>query len=132
METQNVTFKARELTVWQKIAQFTVNIPKGRMLEEFTFDGQNVTVKTQKGKTFTAPLAETKVRIQEDQYERKEFFLSHGADKVAIKEIGYMLADEEWDKLKEILESAPDTGETNMSKATGILEKIKSILEWFT
>lgn len=79
METQTVNFKAKELTVWQKIAQFTINIPKARMLEEFAFDGQNVTVKTKKGKTFTAPLADTKVRIQEDQYNRKRVLpLSRG------------------------------------------------------
>lgn len=132
METQTVKFKAKELTVWQKIAQFTINIPKARMIEEFAFDGQNVTVKTKKGKTFTAPLTDTKVRIQEDQYNRKEFFLYHGEDKVIIKEVGWMLTDEEWDKVKEILESAPNTGETNMSKATKVLEKVKDTLEMFS
>lgn len=95
-------------------------IPKTWRLDEFDVKDGIVSIRLQSGKSLSFSLSELKVRFQKDSYDRREFYLQHGKEKLHFKEIPGTLEKEEWDTLFAILESASDTGETTLGMITRI------------
>lgn len=122
MEEFNKHYKARKLSVWQKMMQAAWF--KRYYLDEFECKDGIIKITTQGGKSICAPLAVLKVRFQKDTYDRRECRLQHGNDKLFFQEIPGMLEEEEWDTLFAILESAGDAGESVLGKITMIGRKM--------
>lgn len=117
------SFKTRELNFWQKLAQVYWVIPKSWQLDEFTINGDILTIRTKAGKNLSAPISELRIRIQKDKYDRHEVFVYLGEEKLTFKEIGYMLSDEEWQEILAILEAVPDNDVTKLGKVTDKIQK---------
>lgn len=125
------SFKTRELNFWQKLAQVYWVIPKSWQLDEFTINGDILTIRTKAGKNLSAPISELRIRIQKDKYDRHEVFVYHGEEKLTFKEIGYMLSDEEWQEILAILEAVPDNDVTKLGKVTDKIEKMTKAAKFF-
>ena len=121
-------YKTRELKIWQKILQVYWFNPKSWLLDEFIFDNNQITFKVRNGNVISASILDLKVRYQKDNYERIEVYITNGNEKLHFKEIPWMLTDEEWEDVFNILDTVPDISSTKMSKVVGVF---RSILSFF-
>lgn len=94
-----VHFKARELTLLQKIAQAYWANPKSWLLDELMVEGGTLTIVRKNGDRFEAPLCDVEATFAVDNYDRREVNVCCGAKKTRFKEIPGMLSEEEWDAL---------------------------------
>ena len=123
------TYKTQEPNFWQKLMQVYWFNPKSWLLDEFSIDNEILSFKTKAGKTITAPITDLRIRVQVDNYDRHEVYVTHGKEKLHFKEIGYMLSDEEWEEIFDILSLVPDTGITAMGWITAVARKVINELE---
>jgi len=75
---------------------------KNWQLSEFTFKDVQIIVSLQNDKSLAAPLSELKVRTLTQNNGRVASF-TYNENKIHFQEICYMLQNEEWDKILEIL-----------------------------
>ena len=123
------SYKTSELSFFQKLAQVYWFNPKSWLLDEFIIDGDTITIRTKAGKELKGKLRELRIRVQADKYERREVFIQKDKEKSHFKEIPWMLTDEEWDEIFEVLNSAPDSGATKLSWFVTALKWIIKIFE---
>jgi hypothetical protein len=113
-------YKTKDLSWWQKFMQMYWFTPKSWLLEEFVFDGTNVTIKTKNGKKLTVERVDMTTKYSKDKYDRREFVVKSRYAKIKFKEIPGMLDDEQWQDICDILEAS----ETTLSKFVGGVGKI--------
>ena len=124
----NRAFKTHEPNDWEKMLQvYDVN-PKRWLLDEFKVENGVLTVSNLKGIVLTAPIDELKIRIQSDNYERREVFVRHNKEKLTFKEMPGMLTEDEWRELFDILNTFPNVGETAAGKILKILGVIMAVV----
>lgn len=121
----NKTYKTRELNWWQKSLQVYWVNPKSWLLDEFTINDTNITVKLKNGQILSAPVDEIRVKLQTDKNGRRECYLSTSSEKLHFKEIMWMLTDDEWDEVFEIFSI---TEQTTLAKVAWALTIAKKIL----
>ncbi|MGB0931271.1 MAG: hypothetical protein ACPGVB_10870 [Chitinophagales bacterium] len=116
-------FKTRELTFLEKLLQAYWMNPKSWLLEEFILKNGKLTITRKDGNQFSADLNETSAFYLVDKFDRREITIecSDGA-KTRFKEIPWMLEDEDWNKIVEVL----DAEELAMSEA---LRGVNDIIE---
>ncbi len=120
----NKVYKTRELNWWQKCHQVYWFIPKSSLLDEFIYKDGIVSIKNKKGKVFSAPLSEIRMRWQKDQYSRKQISVSHDSNKIYIMEVSYMLTDEEWEEIFTIMDRAGDAKQMTVGKIADAMQKV--------
>lgn len=96
-------YKTKNLNWWQKLFQAYWVIPNSWLLDEFIFDGKNVVIKIRNGKEISANIEDLEANYSEDKYYRREFKIKTKSEKIRFKEIPYMLKEEQWDEICEIL-----------------------------
>ena len=131
MENKHIklTFKTHEPTFMQKLTQMYWVNPKSWLLNEFTIDDNMLTVSTLKGNQIIAPIDELTIRVQTDNYDRKEVYVKWNNEKLHFKEMPGMLDDDDWEKLFEILLAFPNNGRTTLDKIQGVLKSIIDMTE---
>lgn len=127
--TSNKTFKTHEPSEYEKALQMYWMYPKNWLLDEFKLDNGVLTVSTLKGNRLSAPVLELKIRIQTDNYDRKEVYLKYGDEKLHFKEMPGMLSEEEWEELFNVISSFPNMGRTASDKAVGVVGKILNVVK---
>ncbi len=128
-QSMKKVYKTKELNVLQKLMQMYWMIPKSWLLDEFVYEEGIVTIKLKNGKVLSAPLAEIQMKKQKDSYDRQEMYLSHHGNKIHFKEIPYMLTDEEWEELLNILECAGQVKQTVLGTIVKVANEIKEIID---
>ena len=123
------TFKTHEPSEYEKTLQMYWMNPKSWLLDEFKLENGVLTVSTLKGNQLSASVAELKIRIQTDNYNRKEVYLRYGDEKLHFKEIPGMLSEEEWEELFKVIDSFPNMGRTAADKAVGVVGKILNVVK---
>lgn len=129
MEKTIKTFKTHEPKLWQKFAQLYWLFPKSAKLDTFTYDGETITIKTLNRKELSAPLSELKIRFNIDNAERKSYTISHNKKKINFVAMPFMLEDEEWEEIDNILSQSPDYGEPKYAKWVRISREIVDFLK---
>ena len=101
IRVKDVYFKAQE-------PSFVVKInPKKNLLDEFVIKDGVLTITTRKGTTLSAPVNEVEVGYFETNV-GKAFTFKHNGEKLTIMEMPEMLSDEDWEEIREIVESLPN------------------------
>ena len=103
--------------------------PQNWLLDELKLENGVLTVSTLKGNRLSAPVLELKIRIQTDNYGRKEVYLKYGDEKLHFKEMPGMLSEEEWEELFNVISSFPNMGRTAADKAVGVVGKILNVVK---
>lgn len=100
-------YRTRDLNWWQKLLQAYWFNPASMLLAEITFSAAgDVVVRTRSGKVFRCPLADVKATFATDSHGRREVKLvAPSGEKLRFKQIGWMLADEEWDEVFSALQA---------------------------
>lgn len=129
---ENVTFKTHPIKWWQSLFTMYFGIVKGKRLTELSIQNDQITIETQKGKKFSAPFKDVKVRYHKDQYQRYWFTVSYAEQKVSFVLVSYIMSDEEVEQLKDLLMSVQNVDESATAKAEKALDKLKEIMEWFS
>ena len=129
MEKTIKTFKTHEPKLWQKLAQVYWIVSKSIKLDTFTYDGETITIKTLNKKELSAPLSELKIRFNIDNAERKNYTISHNKKKIRFMAMPFMLEDEEWEEIDNILSQSPDYGEPKSAKWVKIFREIAEFLK---
>lgn len=107
-------YKTKDLNWWQKLFQAYWVMPNSWLLDEFIFDGKKVIIKIRNGKEISANIEDLEANYSVDKYYRREFKIKTKSEKIRFKEIPYMLKEEQWDEICEILNAE----ETVFSKLT--------------
>lgn len=127
--TLSKTFKTHEPSEYEKALQMYWMNPKSWLLDEFKLENGVLTVSTLKGNQLSASVTELKIRIQTDNYNRKEVYLRYGDEKLHFKEMPGMLSEEEWEELFKVIDSFPNMGRTAADKAVGVVGKILNVVK---
>lgn len=129
VQAVSVFFKTHEPSEYEKTLQMYWMNPKSWLLDEFKLGNGVLSVSTMKGNRLSAPVEELKIRIQTDNYGRKEVYLRHEDEKLHFKEMPGMLLDEEWEDLFKVLATFPDKGRTAADKVVGVVGKILNVMK---
>ena len=117
----NVRFKTKPLTKWKALLNVSFLMPGSWMLDEFILENEILTIKCKNGNILESPLKDVIAKYQTDKYDRREFIVkTNDGQKLHFKEMSYMLEDEEWDKIAEILKPSS----TGLHKVLSILSPI--------
>lgn len=126
MEEVKKVYKTITPNWWQKSLQLYWMQNKAKLLDEFIYENGNITVKTLKGKTFSAPLSELKVRRGSNY-----FSLSHQGNKLSFVKMPYMPSNTEWEEITDILRNAGNYKQVIISKLIYIFILIIALLGFF-
>jgi hypothetical protein len=98
---KDVYFKAKEPS---SVARFN---PKKSLLDEFIIKDGVLTITTRKGTSLSAPVNEVEVGYFETNVGRA-FTFKYNDKKLSFMEMPEMLSDEDWEEIREIVESFPN------------------------
>lgn len=117
-------------TFFQKLEQVYWFNPKSWLLKRFKVNGDKIYIETLNGKIFSASVSECKIRYQKDKYNRYEFIINSGEEKIHFKEISYMLDDDEWEDIINFCKyHIDDSDVTTLGKITSVMQKIINTLD---
>lgn len=112
-------------TFFQKLEQVYWVNPKSCLLKRFKVNGGEIYIETLNGKIFSAPVSECKVRYAKDKYDRYEFIIKSGEQKIRFREISYMLDDDEWEDIINFCQyHIDDSDVSTLGKITSVMQKI--------
>lgn len=126
---QDVFYKTKELTFFQKLMQVYWFNPKKWLLDEFSLTSNRLKVITKNGTCFEAPLDKISGTYSLDKYNRHEIKLKDDqGNKICFKEIPYMLEDEEWENILEILPLNQSKFNKIIKVISGVTSKVDDLL----
>ena len=100
-----VRYESKPVSFLLMLGQATIFIPKRWRLCTFCLSGNEVTLSSCTGKTFSAPIDQISASFAPDNYERKFVTVRRGEAVFRYQEIVGQLEKEEWDHISSLLKA---------------------------
>ena len=128
-ETVSINLVTHEPSLLNKIMQMYWFNPKSWLLNEFRVENGMIYISTMNGNNLSAPISDCKFTYQKDTYDRMEFQVKTGDEKLHFKELPGMLEEEEWTTIKDFIQKSCNTKLSGIGKVSNALKFVTGKME---